>query len=169
MNAAVNFLGVYWEIKLLCCYSPPPIYSSALLPFLEDWAPSPQCFPLNTVTNSDNFLILRAILWLSYCEWFMLMAFFLLFFLWAKIHFLLNFSYPKEALYTWPFLLLLFCVPEFVIAGQWPYCCAESSHLKFYPSRSVILCHIQDFTNSFILIFCLLFVPVKLLLSCPQL
>lgn len=151
------FLGVYWEVELLCFYSPPSrIYSSALLPFLEDWI-LPQGISsvfLWTLTNSDDFLILRAILWLSYCEWFMLMAFFLLFFFELKKHFLLNFSYPKEALYNSPFLLLLFCVPEFVIAGQWPYYLAVSSPLNFYPCGSIILCHIQNFFLIFLSLIC---------------
>lgn len=151
MNAAVTFLGCVLRSRLavlLQSFSV-TIYSSALLPFLEDWVPPRHLHSvfLWTLTNSDDFLILRAILWLSYCEWFMLMAFFLLFFLWTKKRFLLNFS----------FFVTLFCVPE---------CWAVSSPLNFYPCGSIILCQIQGFTNSFFWFFCLLFVPVKLLLSC---
>lgn len=115
------FLGVYWEVDLLCCYSPPSpsqIYSSALLPFLEDWVPPRHLHSvfLWTLINSDDFLILRAILWLSYCEWFMLMAFFLLFFLWTKKRFLLNFSFfvtiilHARVCYCWTVALLLSCI-----------------------------------------------------------
>lgn len=159
VNACCYFLGVYWEVE----YIPSPIYSFALLPFLEDLV-LPQGISLEHCHLLWWFLILRAILWLSWCEWFMLMAIFFLFsspFFELK-NFLLNFSYPEEALYISLFKKLLFGVPE--VCNCW----TKALLLNFYPCGSIILCHIQDFPSFFSDFSSLILLLLKLLFSRPQ-